>query len=47
MQHPPREGTGLFCAGHWPLLRVGTAGAVCGVGAGGRNSHGMLGMLML
>lgn len=46
MRHPRLEGTGFFCAGHWPLVRAGTPRAGCRVGEGGRNSRGMLGMLM-
>lgn len=45
-RHPLPEETGLFCAGCRPLVRVGTPAAACGVGEGGRNSRGMLGMLM-
>lgn len=28
--HTPPKGTGLFCIGYWPLVRVGTPWAYCG-----------------
>lgn len=49
---PPGRGTltlreqGSFVPGS-RLWRVGTPGAICRVGEGGRNSRGMLGMLMM
>jgi hypothetical protein len=39
MRHLYPKGTGLFCTGHQPLVRVGTSGAGRWVGGGGRNSQ--------